>query len=561
MSIGFGVGDIILLTTMIVKTVEDIHDAPAELQDLAERVELVENTLESTHEKTSHNVSASIMRSIVRLKDRIKKVLSAMNDIVNKYRDNEGRVNPFHRVRYSLWDKGEIANLVIKLEERTKDLTGFLVVQTWKSTEQIRPLIEQVLTQIRQDQEPAKSESRTASSGPQKEIDIQATRSDQIDQVQAVLDRVLQIERPNDLLPDQEDISIEKEIARQLEQASIGSTFSQAFVKEINKQRKQLSHAEDFDPISYSRGKNPLEIPKGWIMVIDSYNEGNTETSDIALWISIDNMKVRSIIAQTYLELVRVWTVNNSGEWLFNRVESAGVQVETKFAKRCFKSQSNFLVKGGNPPESAALEAISGKKSYFGSEEKKDILARVAQHRSRGIDNWHFRKYEYMLCFDRSVSENVTTLAKYCKKRYGNSSSYANLSNIILIKDIRLKDSAANLDTESTTKLVESIKDGIKSFLKIEYHWKRPPLSITDGPFRTKQIVLLKVDVKLNPAEEEAKLDEISTKTDCRIRVTDERFDSQLLSVTGRSKALPSALSLLREALLRETQAPETLPP
>lgn len=561
MSFGFGVGDIILLTTMIVKTVEDIHDAPAELQDLAERVELVENTLESTNEKTSHIVSASIMKSIVRLKDRIKKVLSAMNDIVNKYRDNEGRVNPFHKVKYSLWDKGEIANLVIKLEERTKDLTGFLVVQTWKSTEQIRPLIEQVLTQIRQDQEPAKSESRTASSGPQKEIDIQATRSDQIDQVQAVLDRVLQIERPNDLLPDQEDISIEKEIARQLEQASIGSTFSQAFVKEINKQRKQLSHAEDFDPISYSRGKNPLEIPKGWIMVIDSYNEGNTETSDMALWISIDNMKVRSIIAQTYLELVRVWTVNNSGEWLFNRVESAGVQVETKFAKRCFKSQSNFLVKGGNPPESAALEAISGKKSYFGSEEKKDILARVAQHRSRGIDNWHFRKYEYMLCFDSSVYENVTTLAKYCKKKYGNSSSYANLSKIILIKDIRLKDSAANLDTDSTTKLVESIKDGIKGFLKREYHWKRPPLSITDGPFRTKQIVLLKVDMKLNPAEEKAKLDEISTKTDCRIRVTDERFESQLLSVTGSSKALPFALSLLREALLRETQAPETLPP
>lgn len=561
MSFGFGVGDIILLTTMIVKTVEDIHDAPAELQDLAERVELVEDTLESTNEKTSHIVSASIMRSIVRLKDRIKKVLSAMNDIVNKYRDNEGRVNPFHRVKYSLWDKGEIANLVIKLEERTKDLTGFLVVQTWKSTEQIRPLIEQVLTQIRQDQEPAKSESRTASSGPQKEISIQATRSDQIDQVQAVLDRVLQIERPNDLLPDQEDISIEKEIARQLEQASIGSTFSEAFVKEINKQQKQLSHAEDFDPISYSRGKNPLEIPKGWIMVIDSYNEGNTETSDMALWISIDNIKVRSIIAQTYLELVRVWTVNNSGEWLFNRVESAGVQVETKFAKRCFKSQSNFLVKGGNPPESAALEAISGKKSYFRSEEKKDILARVAQHRSRGIDNWHFRKYEYMLCFDSSVYENVTTLAKYCKKKYGNSSSYANLSKVILIKDIRLKGSAANLNTDSTTKLVESIKDGIKNFLKIEYHWKRPPLSITDGPFRTKQIVLLKVDVKLNPAEEEAKLDEISTKTDCRIRVTDERFESQLLSVTGSSKALPFALSLLREALLRETQALETLPP
>ena len=552
MSIDIGVGDIISLTTTIVKMIEDINDAPAELQDLAERVGIVEDTLESISKRLSHNAPKGIMSNIARRKDRINTVLSAMKDIVNKYRDNEGRVNPFHRVKYSLWDKGEIAKLVNKLEQRTKDLTDFLVVEILDSTNQLRPLIEKVLTRTGQDQEPAKSQSRTKSPGPQKEIDIQATRSDQIDQVQAVLDKILQNERPNKLalLPDQEDISIEEEIALRMEQASIESTFSKTLIEVINKQREQLSCLEDVDPISYTGGKNRLEIPKGWIMVIDSYNEGNIETSDLALWISIDNIEVWSIIAQTYLELVRVWTVNNSSEWLFNRVESAGIQVETKFAKRCFKSQPNFFVKDGNPPESAALKAFSGKKSYFRSDEKDDILARVAQHRSRGIDNSHFRKYEYMLCFDRSVYESVKTLAKYCKKRYGNSPSYANLSKIILIKDIRLKDSAANLDTASTTKLVESIKDGIKSFLKAEYHWKRPPLSITDGPLRTKQIVLRQVDVKLRPAEEEAKLDQISTKTDCRIRVTDERPVSQLLSVTGRSEALPIASSWLREALL-----------
>ena len=203
-------------------------------------------------------------------------------------------------------------------------------------------------------------------------------------------------------------------------------------------------------------------------------------------------------------------------------------------------------MKGGNAPE----RAISEKESYLRSEEKDDILERVAQHRSRRIDSRHFQRYEYMLCFDRSVCESVTTLAECFQKRYGNSSSYADLSKIILIKDIRLKDSAANLDTDSITKMVESIKDGIKSFLKAEYHWKRPPLSITDGPFRTKQIVLRNVTLKRSPAEEEAKLDEISTKTDCRIRVTAEGFDSQLFSITGRSKTLPVALSLLREALL-----------
>ena len=285
MAFGFGVGDIIALTTMIVKTVEDIHDAPEELQDLAERVEFVEITLESVHEKLSHNAPAQNFSNIVRLKDRVKQVLSTIKNIVVKFRDNEGRVNPFHMVKYSFWDKREIASLVVKLEERTNNLTDFLLVQTWDSTNQLRPLIEQVLIQIRQDPELARDQSlakdkNAAHSGSQKKSDIQTNGSDQIDQVQAVLDRVLQTERPSDstLLPDQEDLSIETEIVVQLEQAGIESAFTKALIEKINKQRKQFSHTEDIDPISYSGGRTRSEDPKGWIMVVDSYNEGKNET-------------------------------------------------------------------------------------------------------------------------------------------------------------------------------------------------------------------------------------------------------------------------------------------
>jgi len=285
-------------------------------------------------------------------------------------------------------------------------------------------------------------------------------------------------------------------------------------------------------------------------------------------------VEVRSIIAQTYLELIRVWTVNHNGVWLFNRVESAGVQVETKFARRAWKSKSKSLVKGGNSPEKAALEAISGKDSYFRSEAKNDILARIAQHKSRGIDNWHFRKYKYMLCFDKPVYEALTMLAECYRERYGDLPSYTNLSKIILvkdvksktaaanldasdtsklvksIKDVKSKTAAANLDASDTSKLVKSIKDGIKSFLHSEYDWQRPPSSITDGLYGTKQIVLPTGDIKLSLDEKETKLNEIASKTDCRIRITDEKFDDHLFSITGRKEALTFATSLLKEALL-----------
>ena len=121
----FGVSDIVALTTTIVKTIEDIHDAPAELQNSAKRIKLVANTIELNYKMLSRHLDPREMSKIVGLKDRINEGLRAMKDIVNKYRDNEGRLNPFHRVRYNIWDKGQFVKLVIKLEEQTNDLTDF----------------------------------------------------------------------------------------------------------------------------------------------------------------------------------------------------------------------------------------------------------------------------------------------------------------------------------------------------------------------------------------------------------------------------------------------------
>ncbi|MCJ1291712.1 hypothetical protein MMC34_003257, partial [Xylographa carneopallida] len=107
---------------------------------------------------------------------------------------------------------------------------------------------------------------------------------------------------------------------------------------------------------------------------------------------------------------------------------------------------------------------------------------------------------------------------------------------IILIKDVKLKTAAANLGASDTSKLVESIKGGIESFLNTEYNWQRSRLSVTDGSFRTKQIVLLTNDKKLSLDEKETKLNEIALRTDCTIRVTDEKFDGQLSPLLDAKK-------------------------
>ena len=423
----------------------------------------------------------------------------------------------------------------------------------------MRPQIDEIFTSARQDDErirnksPAQDTSAAchpdSSGNPNNPFPV----SNQIELVQSVLELVLHSEEPSNagLPPDREDVFIEREIGKKLRQAGIEAKFTKALIDVISKQRRRLAHPEDIDPISYTGGRDRLETLKGWIMVVHNFNEDKAmnlyllSEALVLTWI-----KVRSIIAQTYLEFVRIWTVNHSGQWLFKWVESAGIQVETKFARRASKSHSKSRVKGGNAPEKATLEAISGKDPFFRSEGKNDVLARVAQHRSRGIDNWHFKKYGYMLCFDKSVYETLVMLAKCCKEKYGDLPSSASLLKIILVKDIKLKTATADLDAGDTSKIVKGIKDGMKSFLNTEYNWQRPAGPIMDGPFRTKQIIRPNDDIKLSLDEKETKLNETASRTNCRIRVTDEKFDSQLFSVTGPKEALPFATSLLKEAVL-----------
>ena len=271
-----------MLTQVIVNTVEDIYEAPKELQALADQVELIETTLESVGE-LPRSEAAKNMRNFIKRKDRVMEVLEEMRDIVIKYRENQGGVNPFNRIMYGVWEKRGVGELMTKLERRTDDLTTFLIMQTWALTKETRPLIDQILANTRQEQkharDPSPSENKNAIRlpGSQDATNNQTTASKQIDQVQAVLNHVLETEGPSGpvLLPEHEDVSLERELEIQLGNQGIESKVTKALLEVIDRKRKQLAHPEDIDPISYTAGRNRLEVPKGWIMVVDSYNEGN----------------------------------------------------------------------------------------------------------------------------------------------------------------------------------------------------------------------------------------------------------------------------------------------
>ena len=289
MAFGFGVGDIVMLTQVIVNTVEDIYEAPKELQALADQVELIETTLESVGELPPSKAARN-MQNFIKRKERVMEVLEEMRDNVIKQRENHGGVNSFNRIMYGVWEMRGVGELMIKLERRTDDSTTFLIMQTWGLTKETRPLIDQILGNTLQEQKhardasPSENKNATPLPGSHDATNAQTTASRQIDQVQALLNHVLEIEGPSDpvLLPEHEVVSLERELEIQLGSQGIESKVTKALLEVIDRKRKQLVHPEDIDPISYTAGRKYLEVPKGWIMVVDSYNEGNVVKRNLA---------------------------------------------------------------------------------------------------------------------------------------------------------------------------------------------------------------------------------------------------------------------------------------
>ena len=281
MAFGFGVGDILKLTEIIITTIDNVHDAPTELQELAERVETVELNLRSINRLPS-NAAEGNSQNVIRLVKRVGEVLGKIRDVVIKYGNTEGWKNAFNRVKFGVWEKGGVEDLVDKLEQRTRDLTDSLVVQILLATNQMRPQIDQIFASILQEHERTEKQNPVQNTPAALPPDLSrgfnnpTFISSQIDLVQSVLQRVLHSEEPSNvgLPPDAEDVPIDRKIEIQLGQAGIEAKLSRALIDSIDKQRTRLVHPEDIDPVSYIGGKNRLDTPMGWIMVVDSYNEG-----------------------------------------------------------------------------------------------------------------------------------------------------------------------------------------------------------------------------------------------------------------------------------------------
>ena len=255
MSFGFGVGDILQLTEIIVTTISNIRDAPTELRELGERIDLVDLNLQSINNIPPTAVEGNTQNTR-KLVDRITKVLNEIKDIVDKYGNTDGWKKAFSRAKYGI----------------------------------LRPQIDQIFSSIRQEQESTKDDESPSqdTDATVHQISSEALSDgtrvpNQSDLAQSVLERVIHSDQPSDVASpsNHESASIEREIEIQLEQAGIEPKFTKALMDIIDKQRRRLAHPEDIDPLSFIGGKNKLENAKGWILVVDDLNEGIKRNLDL----------------------------------------------------------------------------------------------------------------------------------------------------------------------------------------------------------------------------------------------------------------------------------------
>ncbi|RDL39898.1 uncharacterized protein BP5553_04238 [Venustampulla echinocandica] len=257
----------------------------------------------------------------------------------------------------------------------------------------------------------------------------------------------------------------------------------------------------------------------------------------------------RSIITQTYLELVRSWTMNTQKTWLFNRVHSAGTYIPTKFTKEHIgvKDPSTLPV-AGIPASKAAISEVAGPEYYFWSknpDEKDTILERMRHHKSCGLEQRHFQQFDYILCFDEGSQkwlEKMKAIAVKNTKTAKGKPPPKVISNIHYLKGSEEFGAASK---KTLHEVSEKIKVATKAFLTSEFGWERSHLGIAQGQWRTLQFIVSKeVSEKIVKIDKELK-SEIEAMN-WRVHTCTEYLDKTVLvSVSGPREMLEMASKMI----------------
>ena len=291
---------------------------------------------------------------------------------------------------------------------------------------------------------------------------------------------------------------------------------------------------------------NPSQISAAGdcrILCVDG-THGSESSGNISTCFGLtDILKVRSILTQTYLELMRAFTAIQSpqlGHWLFKRVESAG-----------------FDVGAGREPTAIAAIQKGIHKLVSPYDQPTSKITEVSRIREFMTSYGHFAftksdfmTYHYILFFG-PYTDRINQMRAEVQTQNTN----VPLARIVMLEGCdSISTLECILDGRNIGKLIESIKAAVKKVMaQPPFNWS--PSILTSGiyPHRMLQFITDEASLKyLIPGAGESlqggqKLKEIENKTDCSVKVT-KRLGMKhcvLVSIIGPQERLSEARGLI----------------
>ena len=288
--------------------------------------------------------------------------------------------------------------------------------------------------------------------------------------------------------------------------------------------RKQVSPTGEPAPPKHQDNKSFCEI-----LVVDSYN-GH-----------------RSLITHAYLEYYRAWVANNAGGWLFHRVCSAGLKIETSFRTSeagKLDTDPEYLTQPGRVPDQYVIDTIIGEEYFFKTDdrpyEKASIVERIQAWHARGLSSGFSSRYDYILTFEPAMVAALEQLQRQNSslnsERVGGDSTKS--ARIILLPGI-----TATLETVPKD-YVLPIGKAVAHFLTTELGFQAPVHSIKGGGLRTSY---MQVSRPAQMTRVEKGLAEVERRSGCKLHLAAESVSyGWVVAIVGKKEKLGAAEEMVR---------------
>ncbi|MCJ1402396.1 hypothetical protein MMC11_005616 [Xylographa trunciseda] len=598
MAFGIGIGDVLTLINGTMVLCKMLRDAPAELQSATKDVEQMQITLKVLGEALDNRrsllsaqpaIASMIQNDLAPLKENLSEMDGMLNDFIHK-----PTITILGRVRHVLLDRSRLQDIRSNFTRYRSNFASMLDLLNMKANEQNARdhLEEKAMLNVIHSKQAEGADARKAEAAQREKSDAK------IETILQILEKRLPTVAPSVVPshPDQflKQLEIEllklglshakiQEVRLDITKAlSQGTTLprspnSSPLNPHLNSDPKRQSNIPIAIPLSqkpaarYEAKATPLlqepvaryDVAQNTLSQNSKIDPGATanppsqnpavrldNTKDSRILCVDSSNSIRSVLAQVYLEIMRIWTANATGRWLFKRVDSAGRLINNAFTLS-LTAEENLLSPASHIKlAKATIQAIEALElgTYYQwtgdhPNEVERLLERTKQHDFQGIDAADFGHYNFILCFTQHDADELHRM----QKASGNS-----WARIVFLRGCEYRSTLQYMsDRAEMEKLLLAMKVVIKQFISehLDDGFESIQFATTKG-HRTLQIIQPLNSLNFagfrEPLENGPKLKEYETKTGCAIKVTARRTSSQaLISIIGPKERLAEAEAMV----------------